>query len=47
MWKKLEKVPIKRNKITTAPKEHMPKQFLKKMEKNMRKNGALAIKDYE
>ena len=36
-WKKLEKVPIKRNLITTEPKPQVPKRFLKRMEKNMRR----------
>lgn len=36
-WKKLEKKPLRRKLITTAPKPTMPKRFLKKMEKNMRK----------
>lgn len=36
-WKKLEKRPISRRRITTAPKPTIPKRFLKKMEKNMRK----------
>lgn len=39
LWKKLEKVPIRRKKISTAPKEHMPKAFLKKMQKNMNRSG--------
>lgn len=38
-WKKLEKAPIRRQRITTQPKQHMPKKFLKQMEKNMKRNG--------
>ena len=36
-WKKIEKVPISRKLITTEPKSKMPKRFMKKMEKNMRR----------
>ena len=36
-WRKIEKVPLSRKPITTEPKAEMPKRFLKKMEKNMKK----------
>lgn len=36
-WKKLEKKPILRKRITTSPKPQVPTKFLKRMEKNMRK----------
>ena len=38
-WKKVEKKPTNRKTISTKPKEHMPKRFLKQMEKNMAKSG--------
>lgn len=33
----MEKRPLKRKIITTKPKSQVPKRFLKKMEKNMRR----------
>jgi len=38
-WKKVEKKPTSRKTITTKPREHMPKKFLKEMDKHMKRSG--------
>uniref|UniRef100_A0A7S3CMN0 RNA helicase n=1 Tax=Strombidium rassoulzadegani TaxID=1082188 RepID=A0A7S3CMN0_9SPIT len=42
-WKRVEKVPTVRKIITSRPKANVPKRFLKKVEKNMKKMDKFKI----